>query len=338
MKKGIFIIISILLFFGAAAPAEAGKNNNLQKTFKQIRENTAWPVLGTDFDDIISPFGPRTGWGGGDYYFHRGLDIGADEGASVVAVRKGKLYACEESYGGGGKTIILRHRFPDGTKFFGRELTYYYTFYMHLSEMDADLMAACERDEMVKVKKGEEIGKVGSTGNATTPHLHLELKVGSPWALSTQLYYPDSENYTGFDPAVNAMWFYEPLPKSTRLELVRKPKKNKAAKIRVCTSDDQPLVNRIKFKIRSPEKKKTVKKANINLNKRVGFDATSTEVLSYADKSKHYVKVLDSPMSSSSYCFDVNVSKKYMGKYYRKKYKRIMDVYDIWGRKKRIKF
>ncbi|MBU0731919.1 M23 family metallopeptidase [Patescibacteria group bacterium] len=341
MKKGIFLIICAMLFFGAVLPAQdalAGKDNNLRSQFKEIREKSSWPILGTDFDDIISPFGPRTSWDGGDFYFHRGLDISADEGASIIAVKKGVVYDIDEYYGGGGRTVILRHDFPGEAKFFGRDLKYYYTLYMHMSEFNQEMVDAFNRGEEVKIKKGQEIGKVGSTGNATGPHLHFELKVGSPWALSTQLYYPSSENYTGFDPAVNAMWFYEPLEKSTSLELIRKPKENKAAMLRICTSDDQPIANRVKFKIRNPKKKITIKKSNLNLNKRKGFDASSTEALGEADKSAPYVKVLDSALTSENFCFDVVVPKKFMDEYYTDKYKRIIDVYDIWGRKKRLKF
>lgn len=94
----------------------------------------------------------------GEYRFHSGLDIGADEGENVLSVLDGEVIETdtngETSY---GKYIVVSH--SSGTS----------TLYGHCSEIIAK--------EGQKVKKGEVIAKVGSTGNSTGPHLHFEVRV-----------------------------------------------------------------------------------------------------------------------------------------------------------------
>ena len=83
---------------------------------------------------------------------HYGIDIALPEGDKVFAPMDGIiLFTHNDLYFGGG-TIIIGH---------GQGLT---TSYLHLSEISV------KNDEFVK--RGDLIGKVGSTGRATGPHLH----------------------------------------------------------------------------------------------------------------------------------------------------------------------
>jgi len=87
--------------------------------------------------------------------FHGGIDIGAKEGKLVRASRRGKvLYADELS--GYGNLVVLEHELG------------YYTLYSHLSE------TIVEAEE--NVDTGQALGKVGSSGKSTGPHLHFEIK------------------------------------------------------------------------------------------------------------------------------------------------------------------
>lgn len=87
--------------------------------------------------------------------FHTGMDIGADQGEKVKAAADGVVIFSGDS-AANGNFIEVRHN--DG----------YETGYAHLSKL---LVPAGKR-----VKKGEVIGEVGSTGLSTGPHLHFEIK------------------------------------------------------------------------------------------------------------------------------------------------------------------
>lgn len=107
----------------------------------------AWPTSG---GYVISSFGPR-----GDS-FHDGLDIAAPEGTSVFAAHAGTVIYSDNELSGYGNLIILRD--PKG-------LT---TIYAHNSKLLVDLGD--------RVRRGQEISRVGSTGHATGPHLHFEVR------------------------------------------------------------------------------------------------------------------------------------------------------------------
>ena len=107
------------------------------------------PTEGTLTSDFGSRLSPTTGQPG----FHYGLDIAADEGVVIGAFADGTVREVGESdY---GNYLIVDH--ADG----------FSTLYAHCSSISAAV-----GDE---VKCGEEIARVGQTGNATGPHLHLEI-------------------------------------------------------------------------------------------------------------------------------------------------------------------
>lgn len=105
---------------------------------------------------ITSPFGWRVHPIRGDRRLHSGTDLGAPMGTPVLAAASGKV-ALSDWLGGYGLAIILSHQ--DDTQ---------ETLYGHLSQV------------FVKpgqwVEKGTIIGRVGSTGLSTGPHLHFELR------------------------------------------------------------------------------------------------------------------------------------------------------------------
>lgn len=297
-SKFLFFITICLFVFPLATDAE--KNSNLRKQFKIINQTTVWPVKGTDVDQIVSPFGPR--WVG-RYDWHFGLDIKADQGTAVKAVKKGEVFAVE-NYSGGGNTVILKHQFPNKTKFKGVELEYYYTFYMHLDTINVEVGD--------KVKKNKKIGTVGQTGNAGSPHLHLELRVGEPW---------------GYTSEVNPMYLFEKQKKSLNLKQAAK------RTIRFYSKKEKPLLNGIKLKIKN-KKNKLVKTYILNFNRRTGFDATSTETLDLQDLQKLYISPVNPTLSTTNYRIEIIIPEKYKAK----KFIKVLRVYDIWGRSQSLKF
>ncbi len=112
----------------------------------------AWPASGP----ITDPFGMRMHPVTHQWRMHNGLDIGAPMGATITASAPGKvIYSGWE--GGYGNTIIIDH---------GGNAS---TLYGHCSQLFVS--------EGQDVQRGQAIGAVGSTGIATGPHLHFEIRI-----------------------------------------------------------------------------------------------------------------------------------------------------------------
>jgi murein DD-endopeptidase MepM/ murein hydrolase activator NlpD len=126
------------------------------KYLRKIAYNIAYIPLGMPYNGkITSTFGHRENpFGGENVEVHKGLDIAAPYGSPVKAMAKGFVEFAGVR-GGFGNCIMLKH----GNGF--------ETLYGHLSKI------------LVKVGQqiniGEQIGKVGSTGRSTGPHLHYEI-------------------------------------------------------------------------------------------------------------------------------------------------------------------
>ncbi|HXV77903.1 MAG TPA: M23 family metallopeptidase [Candidatus Polarisedimenticolaceae bacterium] len=90
----------------------------------------------------------------GNRQFHRGVDIVTDAGAPIVATADGIVSRAVRA-ADYGKTVDLSHGFG------------YVTRYGHMSEI---LVRPGQR-----VRRGDVIGRVGSTGRSTGPHLHYEV-------------------------------------------------------------------------------------------------------------------------------------------------------------------
>lgn len=88
---------------------------------------------------------------------HNGVDIGAPIGSKIRATADGKvILARVGGWGGGyGNYVILQH--PNGMQ----------TLYAHMSRVDVSVGDT--------VSQGDTIGAVGSTGDSTGPHLHIEV-------------------------------------------------------------------------------------------------------------------------------------------------------------------
>lgn len=112
------------------------------------RDRFLWPVSGK----VISSFGMRNGTR------HGGIDIKAAEGVPVKAADSGEVAYIDSDMRGYGKIVILKH--VDG----------FFTVYAHNKQ---NLVKMGE-----KVEKGATIATVGRSGNATTTHLHFEVRFG----------------------------------------------------------------------------------------------------------------------------------------------------------------
>ena len=106
------------------------------------------------------------------YRAHMGIDYAAPVGTPIFSVANGRVV--HQGFSGAfGNLIVLEH--PGG----------YHTYYAHLSNYNSELEVGNE------VRRGLEIGYVGTTGRSTGPHLHFELRKDGiyvdPYASKTQL-------------------------------------------------------------------------------------------------------------------------------------------------------
>lgn len=127
-----------------------------QKYLNRIAYNLSYTPLGLPFPgSITSTFGHRENpFGGSNVETHKGLDIRGPMGAPVKSMAKGVVEFAGQR-GGFGNCIILKH--ANGFE----------TLYGHLSKI------LVEQGQQVKI--GQQIGKIGSTGRSTGPHLHYEV-------------------------------------------------------------------------------------------------------------------------------------------------------------------
>jgi len=109
-----------------------------------------WPVSGR----ISSPYGYRDHPKTGLKDFHSGMDIASDPGTPVKATADGIVSFAGWS-GGSGNLVALEHGLG------------FSTYYAHNRQV---IVKAGQ-----KVKRGDILGYVGSTGNSTGPHLHYEI-------------------------------------------------------------------------------------------------------------------------------------------------------------------
>ena len=117
-----------------------------------------WPCPSSK--SITSYFGNRVAPKAGASTDHKGIDIGASMGESVVAAAAGRVTTVAYS-GARGYYIVVDHG------------SGYVTLYQHLSRQDVKVGDI--------VKAGQQIGAVGETGISTAPHLHFEVHVnGTP--------------------------------------------------------------------------------------------------------------------------------------------------------------
>lgn len=114
------------------------------------------PISNKDLTRVASPFGVRIH----PFYkvlkMHSGMDFTAPIGTEVYATGDGVIVGVDHSKRGYGNTIIIDHGYG------------YKTLYAHLSEI---LVRPGK-----KVRRGEVIGLVGSTGMSLAPHLHYEVR------------------------------------------------------------------------------------------------------------------------------------------------------------------
>jgi lipoprotein NlpD len=126
-------------------PSRSAKNKN-SPTVKSRRGILSWPTKGT----LTSSFGQRNG------RKHEGIDIAAPKGTPIYSAAAGEVVFSGWGPTGYGKMVIIKHK---------HHLT---TVYAHNSKILVK--------KSTRVKQGQKISLMGSTGRSTGPHLHFEVR------------------------------------------------------------------------------------------------------------------------------------------------------------------
>jgi len=129
---------------------------------------------------LSSSFGMRKHPIDGFNKMHRGTDFAAPKGTPIMASGNGvvkKVGWC----GGGGNCVKIKHN------------STYETVYAHMSKFARGIKSG------VRVKQGQTIGYVGSTGKSTGPHLHYEVIVNGKKVNSQTLKLPSGKVLKGKD-------------------------------------------------------------------------------------------------------------------------------------------
>ena len=127
---------------------------------------------------LSSPFGMRKHPIDGFNKMHRGTDFAAPMGTPIMASGDGVIKKAGWC-GGGGNCVVIRHN------------STYQTVYAHMSKFATGIRSG------VRVKQGQTIGYVGSTGKSTGPHLHYEVIVNGKKINSQKLKLPSGKILKG---------------------------------------------------------------------------------------------------------------------------------------------
>ena len=134
----------------STARSSTATGRNIRPPSTYIGGSFVWPVVGGDH--YISQY---------YHYGHYGLDIAADYGSRVRSAGAGTVIFAGWKSNGGGYQVWVAH---------GGGL---YTTYNHMSGVS---VASGQH-----LARGQQVGRVGQSGNATGPHLHFEVWRGPVW-------------------------------------------------------------------------------------------------------------------------------------------------------------
>lgn len=147
-------MLSARMAFQVESYAEIEKLINNQEA-KLASLPAIQPVSNKQLNRIASGFGRRIDPVYGTPKMHKGLDFTAPQGTPIYATGDGTVRVAGHSDGGYGNHVVINHGYG------------YETLYGHMVRLKVR--------QGQKVKRGEIIGWVGSTGKSTGPHCHYEV-------------------------------------------------------------------------------------------------------------------------------------------------------------------
>ncbi len=174
------ILFANLKLSGQDKPLYFFNSNNSKGHYDKNGKSSQKALMKTPINGarLSSPFGMRKHPIDGFNKMHRGTDFAAPMGTPIMASGNGVVKKAGWC-GGGGNCVVIKHN------------STYQTVYAHMSKFASGIRSG------VRVKQGQTIGYVGSTGKSTGPHLHYEVIVNGKKINSQTLKLPSGKILKG---------------------------------------------------------------------------------------------------------------------------------------------
>ena len=174
------ILFANLILQGKEHPLYLFENEKKSEHFDESGQSIRKTLMKTPINGarLSSSFGKRKHPILGFTKMHQGTDFAAPKGTPIMAAGDGKVVRARWC-GGGGKCVKIKHN------------STYSTVYAHMSKFARGIKKG------VRVKQGQIIGYVGSTGLSTGPHLHYEVIKNGKRINSQKMKLPSGETLKG---------------------------------------------------------------------------------------------------------------------------------------------
>lgn len=349
-------LLLLLPFTAALLPSTRADYADIVAAFLSIRDDTIFPVPGATFDDIEETFGPRAQPSlAGSYDWHRGIDIDGALGADVVAAYDGTFEKIDYSTSA-GNYVVIKHTLPTSVTFGPNPdhdtWTTFYTYYLHLTDETVTFIQNQNWAKGDAISAGTVIGYLGATGTSGgtpyAPHLHFELRFGTSNPLENQIAVGGlSTTDAWFDPHLHPLLLFNPADPVLRgassastyaqtlalLDPAATSGEIPASRVVLYTSslDELPILNALQIAVRDTATDTVVASHVLDFNQRIGFDASTNELLDTRDFSVPFLVPDAFTDSATDYTTRLYIPDSWLAAYNLPGYVIDITATDIWG-------
>lgn len=320
--------------------------------FQTVSGSSVFPVAGKTFDDIEQTFGPRAQPSqAGSYDWHRGFDIDGVIGDQILNVYAGVFEKIDYSASAGNYAVI-KHTLPVsvdyGTNPDRQSWTTFYTYYLHLTDESVDYINNTQGwQKGDAVSAGTVIGYMGDTGSsggsAYAPHLHFELRFGTSNPLENQIA-GDGLTATDawFDPHMHPLLLFNPNDATLRGDSLNSPYTqtlalqapgttgNALTFLYTSSVDELPAVNNFLVEVLLAGTDTVVLSHELDLNQRIGFDASTNALLDTRDFTNPYLAPIAFTDEQTDYQTALVVPESWLAAYLDADHEVRVTASDIW--------
>ncbi|MBW7895760.1 MAG: M23 family metallopeptidase [Opitutaceae bacterium] len=343
---------TLLIALTGFAPATRANYAEIVAAFQTVSGSSVFPVAGKSFDDIEETFGPRAQPSqAGSYDWHRGFDIDGVIGDEILNVYEGVFEKLDYSASAGNYAVI-KHTLPGsvnyGTNPNRQSWTTFYTYYLHLTDTSVDYINNTKQwSKGDAISAGTVIGYMGDTGSsggsAYAPHLHFELRFGTSNPLENQI---AGDGLTGtdawFDPHMHPLLLFNPNDATLRGDSLNTPYTQSLALQAPGTTEDAltflytssvdelPAANNFLVEVLLAGTETVVLSHELDLNQRIGFDASTNALLDTRDFDNPYLAPIAFTDGQTDYQTALVVPESWLAAYLDTDHEVRVTASDVW--------